>query len=147
MAERPERATASAIIACLDEQESLPTCYERVTAVFAETFDDWELIFVDDGSTDATYETIRRLAADDPRVKAIRLSRNFGSHVAIAAGLDNAAGDVAMVLAADLQDPPEVIPDFVARWREGYDIVWGARETRVDPLMRRMAARGFYGLV
>jgi polyisoprenyl-phosphate glycosyltransferase len=147
MPKRPEHTTASAIIACLDEQESLPTCYERVSAVMAETFDDWELIFVDDGSTDLTYETINRLAEADPRVKAVRLSRNFGSHAAIAAGLDHACGDVAIVLAADLQDPPEVIPEFVARWREGYDIVWGTRETRSDPFMRRLMARGFYGLV
>src|SRR3954452_4589851 len=147
MPARPDQATASAIIACLDEQENLPTCYERVAAVLDEAFDDWEIIFVDDGSTDLTYETIRGLAEADPRIKAVRLSRNFGSHVAIAAGLDHACGDVAIVLAADLQDPPEVIPEFVGRWRDGYDIVWGSRETRSDPFMRRVMARGFYGLV
>lgn len=145
----PRRAprSATAVIACLDEEETVGTCYERVSAVLDSEFEDWEIIFVDDGSTDRTFALIKELRGRDPRVKAVRLSRNFGSHVAIAAGLDQASGEVAVVLAADLQDPPEVIPQFVARWREGYEIVWGARETRADPLMRRVLAKFFYGLV
>src|SRR2546423_10742114 len=129
MPARPDQATASAIIACLDEQENLPTCYERVAAVLDETFDDWEIIFVDDGSTDLTYETIRGLAEADPRIKAVRLSRNFGSHVAIAAGLDHACGDVATPLGSDLHDPPQVIPACVGRSPAGHDIAWGPRPT------------------
>ena len=147
MSHRPEHATGSAVIPCLNEEESLRLCYERVSAVLDNVFDDWEIIFVDDGSTDRTYAMIRELSEEDPRVKAVRLSRNFGSHVSIAAGLDHASGDAVVVLAADLQDPPEVIPDFVAAWRAGYDIVWAARETREDPWARRALAGFFYGLV
>jgi dolichol-phosphate mannosyltransferase len=131
----------------LDEEESLDTFYERVVPILDSSFSDWELIFVDDGSTDRTYQMLGELRERDPRVRALRLSRNFGSHVAIAAGLDHAEKDVAVILAADLQDPPETIPDFVAAWRSGSDIVWGAREARDDPVGRRVFARIFYGLV
>ena len=145
MADHP---TASAIVACLNEEETLDAFYERTSKVLDELFEGrWELVFVDDGSTDRTVSVIKRLREADPRVRAVRLSRNFGSHVAIAAGLDHVRGDVAIILAADLQDPPEVIPELVARWREGYEIVWGAREARDDPVMRKLFARLFYGLV
>jgi polyisoprenyl-phosphate glycosyltransferase len=143
-----DNAWASAIVPCLNEEETLQTFYDAVSVVLDSLFDQrWELVFVDDGSTDGTMRVIEQLRRDDPRVRAIRLSRNFGSHVAIAAGLDNVAGDVAIILAADLQDPPETIPDLVAAWREGYEIVWGSRERRDDPLMRRVFARVFYGMI
>jgi dolichol-phosphate mannosyltransferase len=144
---RPERPTASIIVPSLDEEQTIGAFYERVSPILDATFSDWKLIFVDDGSTDRTFHLIRELRARDPRVHAVRLSRNFGSHVAIAAGLDHADGDVAVILAADLQDPPETIPEFVAAWRNGSDIVWGARESRDDPIGRRVFARVFYGLV
>jgi glycosyltransferase involved in cell wall biosynthesis len=144
----PERPSASAIVACLNEEESLDTFYERTSAVLDEIFDGrWEIVFVDDGSTDRTMSVIQRLRDADPRVRAVRLSRNFGSHVAIAAGLDHVSGDVAIVLAADLQDPPETIPDLVAAWREGYEIVWAAREAREDPFLRKVFAKLFYGAI
>jgi dolichol-phosphate mannosyltransferase len=142
-----ERPTASIVAPCLDEEQSLEAFYERARPVLDDTFSDWELIFVDDGSTDRTFHVISELAQRDPRVRALRLSRNFGSHVAIAAGLDYATGDVAVILAADLQDPPELIPEFVAQWRQGFEIVWGVRASRDDPFGRRLFARIFYGLV
>jgi glycosyltransferase involved in cell wall biosynthesis len=147
MTAAPERPYGSAVVAALNEEDSLEAFYARMVPVLDELFSDWEMIVVDDGSTDRTAAILRELHERDPRVRAVRLSRNFGSHAAIAAGLDHARGDLAVILAADLQDPPEVIPEFVARWREGYEIVWGAREARDDPPLRRWFARGFYGLV
>jgi len=148
MSTRPPEPSVSAIVPCMDEEESLRAFHDRVVPILEQLFGDrWEIVFVDDGSTDRTPQLIAELNAADPRVRGLRLSRNFGSHVAIAAGLDHAAGDVAVVLAADLQDPPEVIPEFVQRWRAGADIVWGARETREDPLLRRVFARLFYGTI
>jgi glycosyltransferase involved in cell wall biosynthesis len=144
---RPERPTASVIVPALDEEETLPAFYERVVPILDGLFSQWNLIFVDDGSTDRTFHMLREMRERDPRVQAVRLSRNFGSHVAIAAGLDHADGDVAVILAADLQDPPETIADFLTAWHQGSDIVWGARESRDDPLGRRIFARVFYGLV
>lgn len=139
---------ASAIVACLNEEDTIAAFYDRTSAVLQSEFGDrWEIVFVDDGSTDRTMPVIRKLRDADPRVRAVRLSRNFGSHVAIAAGLDHVAGDLAIVLAADLQDPPETIPELVARWREGYEIVWAAREAREDPFSRKLFAKLFYGLI
>jgi dolichol-phosphate mannosyltransferase len=144
----PDHPNASAIVPCFNEQEMIETFYARVAPVLeAEFGEHWEIVFVDDGSTDRTLALIAELRRRDERVRAVRLSRNFGSHVAIAAGLDHVGGDLAMILAADLQDPPETIPEFLVRWREGYEIVWGAREARDDPLMRRVFARLFYGLI
>jgi dolichol-phosphate mannosyltransferase len=145
--DRPDRPTATAVVAALNEEENLPVLYERLAPILDELFSGWEIVIVDDGSVDRTAAVIRELHQRDGRVRAVRLTRNFGSHAAIAAGLDHAHGEVAVILAADLQDPPEVIPEFVARWREGYEIVWGAREAREDPFLRRMFAKGFYTLI
>jgi polyisoprenyl-phosphate glycosyltransferase len=144
----PDHPRASVIVPCLNEEETIEAFYARLAPVLeAEFGQQWEIVFVDDGSTDRTRALIGELRQRDERVKAVRLSRNFGSHVAIAAGLDYVEGDLALILAADLQDPPETIPEFLVRWREGYEIVWGAREGRDDPVMRRFFARVFYGLI
>jgi glycosyltransferase involved in cell wall biosynthesis len=106
---------------------------------------DWEVIFVDDGSTDGTLALLRELNARDARFKAISLSRNFGKEIAAAAGLTYATGDAAVLMDADLQHPPELIEDFVKRWEEGYDIVYGRRRDRdADGLLHRLSARAFY---
>jgi glycosyltransferase involved in cell wall biosynthesis len=148
MTAKPEHPRASAIVPCLNEEETIGALYTHLVSVLDLLFDGrWEIVFIDDGSTDRTMRIISELHDDDPRVRAVRLTRNFGSHVAIAAGLDNVSGDLAIILAADLQDPPETIPDLVERWREGYEIVWGARETREDPFLRKVFARLFYGLI
>lgn len=144
---RPERPTASVIVPCLDEEEGIEAFYARLVPILDGVFSKWKIIFVDDGSTDRTYPLIQELRGRDDRISAVRLSRNFGSHVAIAAGLDHAEGDLAVILAADLQDPPETIPEFVAEWRAGYEIVWGARRARHDPWLRRLVARIFYGVI
>jgi polyisoprenyl-phosphate glycosyltransferase len=90
----------------------------------------FEIVYVDDGSTDSTPELLRNLQSHDARIRVIRLSRNFGHQVAITAGLEHATGDAIVIIDADLQDPPEVILDFLAKWRDGYDVVYGVRTER-----------------
>ena len=111
-----------------NEGEGLQAFYERVRDALEGL--NWELVLVDDGSTDNTHEVLDRLAAEDPRVRVVFLSRNFGYQPAVAAGLDHARGDAVVTIDSDLQDPPEVIPDLVQRWREGDDVVYAVRETR-----------------
>ena len=121
--------------------QTLPALLERLRAVGKELpGDELELLFVDDGSGDESFELLRTEAERDPRVRALRLSRNFGSNAAILAGLTYASGDAVVVLAADLQDPPELIPQLAAQWREGADVVVAARRSRNDPLLSRWAA-------
>src|SRR5262249_26436387 len=101
----------------------------------------FEFLFVDDGSRDRTFEVLNKLHAQDSRVKVVRLSRNYGSHTAAAAGLSYASGEAAMIMAGDLQDHPTEIPRFIERWRAGYHVVMGVRETRDDPPIDRFLAR------
>src|SRR5262249_5983561 len=106
---------------------------------------DWDVIFVDDGSTDGTVDHLRELNARDRRIKALSLSRNFGKEIASAAGLSHVTADAAVLMDADLQHPPELIADFVKHWRAGYDVVYGCRADRkTDTFLHRMAARSFY---
>jgi len=137
----------SIIIPVCNEEGNLPVLYEQLLAVTEKEPLRWEFIFVDDGSSDGSFSLLKKLHSDDERVKALRFSRNFGSHVAIAAGLQVAAGDVAIIMAADLQDPPQVIHKFLERWRESYQVVWGVRSSRQDPLLRRLFATVFYWLI
>lgn len=127
----------------------IDTTHERLVAALegipASTF---ELVYVDDGSRDGTRAALERLQTDDERVRLVCLSRNFGHQVAISAGLDHARGEAVAVIDADLQDPPELIPEMVARWRDGYDVVYGARATRRgEPAARLAAIRAFYWLL
>jgi polyisoprenyl-phosphate glycosyltransferase len=131
-----------------NERGNLERFHQEVTAVMRELSDyEWEFVFVDDGSRDGSFSVLNELHARDQRVTALRFPRNFGSHVAIAAGIDRARGDAAVIMAADLQDPPALIRDFVARWREGYDVVWGARSGRDDGAFRSWAMGRFYTMV
>ncbi len=110
------------------EQENLPVLYQRICDALGS--EDWEWVIVDDHSPDATFDVIRQLAAKDARVRGIRLARNSGSHTAISCALQHVRGKCATVLASDLQDPPEVVPDLLARWREGSPVVWAVRARR-----------------
>lgn len=131
----------------LDEEENLPVLYERLARVMEAQPEEWELILVDDGSTDGSVPWVRKKAAEDLRVKLIVLSRDFGHQVAITAGLDHARGDAAVVIDADLQDPPEVIPELLAKWREGYEIVYAVRRSRAgESLFKKATAQLFYRL-
>jgi polyisoprenyl-phosphate glycosyltransferase len=118
----------SVVAPVLNEEDILPVFYERVRDALEGI--EWELVLVDDGSKDATREILERLAAEDPRVRAVVLSRNFGFQPASMAGLDHARGDVIVTIDADLQDPPELIPKLVNAWREGSDVVYAVREER-----------------
>jgi dolichol-phosphate mannosyltransferase len=112
----------------LNEAEILPQFYERVRDALAG--EEFELVLIDDGSTDDTPSVLDRIAADDPRVRVVHLSRNFGYQAAVAAGLDHCRGDAVVTIDADLQDPPEVIPQLLAEWRSGSDVVYAARRHR-----------------
>ena len=113
-----------------NECEILPELHRRVSAVMEGLGDTWELILVDDGSSDGSTEQIRALAAQDEHVKPLIFARNFGHQIAATAGLDYASGDAVVIIDADLQDPPEVIADLAAKWREGYEVVYAVRHER-----------------
>jgi glycosyltransferase involved in cell wall biosynthesis len=141
------RPTFSVVIPAFNEAEGLVTFHQRLVAAM-EPLGAWEAIYVNDGSNDATPETIEFLRRDDPRVALISLSRNFGKEIATTAGLDHATGEAVIVIDADLQDPPEVIPDLVAAWRQGFDMVSARRRARDgDSTLKRLTARLFYRLM
>ena len=118
---------------------------KRLTQVMGALDGDAEAILVDDGSRDRTYERLVEATCEDPRFRLIKLSRNFGHQIALTAGVDLAAGDAVIVMDADLQDPPEVILDLAARWREGYDVVYAVREAREgETRFKRATANAFY---
>jgi polyisoprenyl-phosphate glycosyltransferase len=143
----PPRPTLSVIVPGLNEERAIPPLIERLQPVLDRLDLDWDVIFVDDGSSDGTMALLHQLNARDPRFKAVSLSRNFGKEIAAAAGLAYATGDAAVLMDADLQHPPELIADFVLHWRQGADMVYGRRIDRdADGLMHRMAARIFYSL-
>jgi dolichol-phosphate mannosyltransferase len=141
-------ARYSFVIPVFNERESLPELHRRVSAA-VETLDgEAELIFVDDCSFDGSYDLLLEVQRSDPRVKVIRFARNFGHQVAITAGLDHAEGDAVIVMDADLQDPPELIPELVARWEEGYEVVYAVREAREgERWLKRVTAAWFYRLL
>ena len=118
------------VVPAYNEAENLPILYNRLYRVMQSLAVDWELIVVDDHSSDTTFAVMEGIAIRDERVRAIRLARNYGSHAAITCGLHRARGACAIVLAADLQDPPEAIPQILNAWRDGAHVVWAARGRR-----------------
>jgi dolichol-phosphate mannosyltransferase len=141
------KPTIAIVVPVFNERDNLRRFHEAVTDLMRSLDYDWEFVFVDDGSRDGSFQVIEELRGHDPRVTALRFPRNFGSHVAIAAGIDYCRGAAAVIMAADLQDPPALIREFVARWREGHDVVWGARTGRDDGALRSWAMSRFYSLV
>ena len=140
--------TLSMVVPAHDEEETLEELVRRLTAALdAIPGITWEAILVDDGSKDATYPLMVTLAGRDPRIKIVQLSRNFGHQVALSAGVELASGDAVVLMDADLQHPPELIADFVARWREGNEIVYGVMQERPEGWFKRVTARMFYGLL
>ncbi|MCH9806536.1 MAG: glycosyltransferase family 2 protein [Alphaproteobacteria bacterium] len=137
----------SVVIPVFNEQEGIDPLYERLQPVLSGLGCDYEVVFVDDGSSDGTMARLRSLNETDQRVKAVSLSRNFGKEIAVAAGLKYANGDAVVLMDGDLQHPPEAIPAFVDRWRKGFDVVYGERMDRNDETpMRRIFSQGFYVL-
>ena len=128
-----------------NEEEVIMETYKRLKAVMDETGEKYELIFVNDGSRDKTRDLAAAICYKDKNVKLIDFARNFGHQVAISAGMDNSSGDAVVVIDADLQDPPEVIPQMIAKWREGFDVVYGKRLKREgDSFFKKFTAKIFY---
>jgi glycosyltransferase involved in cell wall biosynthesis len=142
------RALLSVVIPCLNEQEGLRETHRRLSAVLEQASVNFEVVYVDDGSTDSTPDVLRELQLHDPKIRAIRLSRNFGHQIAITAGLEHASGDAVVIIDADLQDPPEVILEFLAKWADGYDVVYGVRIQREgETTFKIWSAKVFYRLI
>jgi glycosyltransferase involved in cell wall biosynthesis len=134
----------SAIIACYRDEPAIPIMYARLKKVFARIGVEPEIIFVNDCSPDHSRAVLAELAAHDPCVVVVNHSRNFGNQSAFTSGMKLATGDAVVCLDGDLQDPPELIADFHARWLEGYDVVYGERVKRGEPLIRRGLFKAFY---
>jgi glycosyltransferase involved in cell wall biosynthesis len=146
------RDQLTVVIAACNEAEALPLLHPRLAAVFdrlaAEDRVDARVLYVDDGSQDGTWRVLQQLAAQDRRVALLRLSRNFGKEAALTAGLDHVDAGAALILDADGQDPPELIPQFVAKWREGFDDVHGTRvEREGEGWLKRATAHAFYRVI
>ncbi|MFL5802218.1 MAG: glycosyltransferase family 2 protein [Roseiflexaceae bacterium] len=149
-AELPAHTTqpnVSVVIPVYNEAENLSSLYARLTAVLETNTLDYEIVFVDDGSNDTSLAQMHALAAANSRVVIVELARNFGHQVAISAGLDQSHGGAVVVMDADLQDPPEVLPQFIAKWREGYDVVYAVREQRKESWPKRVVYALFYRLL
>lgn len=146
-AANPNETTLTVLIPVFNEADGLDALLARLRPVLDETKLAWTLLFVDDGSHDGTVDRIRALNAENPKITAITFSRNFGKEIAIAAGLQDATGDAVVIMDADLQHPPEVIPTFIAKWREGYENVYGQRlDRKSDGPIRSLFSRAFYRL-
>jgi dolichol-phosphate mannosyltransferase len=137
----------SVVAPIFNEQENLPEFRRRVAAALDQTGEPWELVLVNDGSRDRSGEIIRRMHAEDPRIKLVELSRNFGHQPAVTAGLHHARGDAVVLIDGDLQDPPEVIPDMIAKWRAGAQVVLGERTSRSERGVRGVGFRLFYPIL
>lgn len=138
----------SVVVPVYNEAAVLPQFYRQVEKVMRAIGSPYELVFVDDGSVDDTASVLAGLRAGDQSVAVIALSRNFGKEIALSAGLDHARGDAVIIIDADLQDPPDLIDEFVRAWREGYDVVYGQRlDRRGDSRVKVWSARWFYRII
>ncbi|MEM6552343.1 MAG: glycosyltransferase family 2 protein [Planctomycetota bacterium] len=143
-----DRPAISCVIPVYNEQATLDACYERVSAMLEGLGRlPYEIVFVNDGSTDRTNAMLRGLAERDPSVVAVRLTRNFGHQAALSAGLREARGELIAVLDGDLQDPPEVIPEMIAAIEGGADVAYGVRQHRKEHPLKKIAYAGFYRLL
>jgi dolichol-phosphate mannosyltransferase len=137
----------SIVIPVFNERETIPTLCSRVRAMIDTLDAPAEVILVDDGGSDGSFEMLQEAHKQDPRFKVISFSRNFGHQVAISAGLEHTSGDAVMIIDGDLQDPPEVLPQFIAKWKEGYDVVYAIRTKRKENILKRAAYAIFYRLL
>ena len=143
------RDLLTVVVAAYNEADALPLLHPRLSAVLEGMHGvDARVLYIDDGSRDGTWTVLQRIAAGDQRVALLRLSRNFGKEAALTAGLDRVEAGAALILDADGQDPPELIPQFVAKWREGYDDVYGTRiEREGEGWIKRATAHAFYRVI
>ncbi len=138
----------SIIAPVYNEAAILPELYKRVKAALEPFQDSWELILIDDGSEDGSRELIRKLAHEDKKVRPVIFARNFGHQIAVTAGLDYSRGEAVVIIDSDLQDPPEVIPDLVEKWREGYEVVYAYRTEREgESWFKLFTATLFYRII
>jgi len=139
-----KEANISVVVPALNEQELLNELYKRLSNSLDNIDKDYEIIFVDDGSTDETLNLLKELNRNDQRVKSISFSRNFGHQTAISAGLSFSSGVAVIIMDADLQDPPEILPKFIEKWKAGYKVVYGIRRFRKEIMFKRVAYKVFY---
>lgn len=137
----------SIIIPVFNEEAVLPELHERLTRSLEELDGPFEVILIDDGSKDGSLEILRRLHREDPRFKVLSFSRNFGHQTAVTAGLNHARGEAIFIMDADLQDPPEILPRFIEKWREGYQVVYAVRRKRKEGPLKRAAYASFYRIL
>ncbi|AUN96470.1 glycosyltransferase family 2 protein [Pseudazoarcus pumilus] len=139
----------SVVVPCFNEADVILETYRRLSAVLEqERFCDREIIFVDDGSHDETLLRLRAIQTEDPKVRVVSLSRNFGHQIAVSAGLEHSSGDAVVLIDADLQDPPELIPKMVSAWRQGAQVVYGVRRDRPgETRFKRFTASSFYRIL
>ena len=142
------KPTLSIVVPAYNEADNLPALYGRLAPILDELGESWELVLINDGSTDATLDTMQRLYNQDARITIVNLSRNFGKEAATTAGLDHTVGEAIILLDADLQDPPELIPELVAAWRQGFDTVYAQRRQRHgETWLKRVTAAAFYRIL
>jgi polyisoprenyl-phosphate glycosyltransferase len=140
--------TFTVIAPVFNELDNLPVLYKRVREVMDSTGEPWELLLIDDGSTDGSTELIRELAQQDQRVRPVIFARNFGHQIAVTAGWDYSRGQAVTIIDADLQDPPEVILELIKKWREGYEVVYAVRTEREgESWFKLFTASLFYRLI
>jgi len=145
-----EHPLVSIVSPVYQEEEGIEEFHRRLVAAMEGVADDvaFEVVYVNDGSTDRSLELLQKIAADDDRVCVVDLSRNFGHQVALSAGVDHARGDAVVVIDSDLQDPPEVIPEMIQRWRDGFKVVYGVRISRAgETRFKLLTSKIYYGLM
>jgi dolichol-phosphate mannosyltransferase len=148
MTTSPHRPTLSVVAPVFNEEAILHELYRRLREVLDGAGLDWELVLINDGSRDRSLEIMRELNAADPRVRVVSFARNFGHQVAITAGADYAQGQAVCIIDADLQDPPEVILDLLAKWREGYEVIYAVRSEREgETWFKEFTAKAFYRII
>lgn len=144
----PAPLTLSIVVPCYNEQEGIRACHERLTQVLTALGEPYEIVYVDDGSKDHTAEVLQQIHAADAHTVIVQLSRNFGHQPAVTAGLSASLGKAVVIIDADLQDPPELIPEMVALWRSGYKVVYGIRQTRAgETAFKLWTAKAFYRMI
>ena len=142
------RPRYSVVVPVCNEEAALPELHRRLTLVMESLGDGYEVVFIDDGSSDGSFSLLVEIARRDPAVVVIKLSRNFGHQIALTAGLDYARGEAVITMDADLQHPPELIPRLVGEWQQGYQVVYGVRTfTEAEGLLKRWTSRTFYALL
>jgi dolichol-phosphate mannosyltransferase len=137
----------SVVIPLFNEEENIPALYKRLIDSSKLWGEDFEIIFIDDGSFDNTLSMLKDICKSDPKIKTIKLSRNFGHQAAISAGIKNATGDAVVIMDGDLQDPPEQLSIFLNKWKEGFHVVYAIRKKRKEPFLKKLSYKLFYRLL